>query len=66
METDRDIAANKEFRDTINNGKYIRQLSIIENALANLTRLDCLVSKEDKNGGLVTIARPFFEFLCCA
>jgi hypothetical protein len=45
--------------------EYVRQLVIMENALQELTHLDCSVSEDEENGGLFMAARFFFEFLCC-
>jgi hypothetical protein len=45
--------------------EFIRQLTMMENTFRQLTSLDCSVSEDEENGGLLLTARPLFEFLCC-
>jgi hypothetical protein len=45
---------------------YSRQLTIMRNALVNLTRLDCFVSEDSFSGALSDTTGPLFNFLCGA
>jgi hypothetical protein len=45
--------------------EFTRQLVLMENAVQELSHVDCSVSDDEENGGLFTAARPLFEFLCC-
>jgi hypothetical protein len=45
---------------------YLKQLSIMRDALCNLTRLDCFVNEDGCSGALFVAADSLFEFLCSA
>jgi hypothetical protein len=60
-----DVDAEPIPADLIRDDEYVRQLVIMENALGELTHLDCSVSEDEENGGLFMAARFLFEFLCC-
>jgi hypothetical protein len=49
----------------IRDDEYVRQLVIMENALGELTHLDCSICEDENDGGLFMAARFLFEFLCC-
>ncbi|CAI6226758.1 unnamed protein product [Periconia digitata] len=63
------VVEAREYQDSENSlGKddCLRQLIIMEQSFNKLVRLDCSISEEEEDGGLCTVARPFFQFLCCA